>query len=227
MAPASDPPTIRSGWRLLSWTTPTGPSRCLLNTPGSSRTPSGCIGPSFDFDRDGTWAITVTPERGDPLPPAPFTVLEETYAPNVGEAAPDAPTPTLRDHAIEDLTTDHQPDARFYQMTLTEALDSGRPTVLIFSTPAYCLTATCGPLLDTVKDLAPGYPEVNFIHIEVYTGLNQPDFAPDPAHLAPAAGAAYWNLPSEPWVFVIDETGTVIARFEGAVTGDELVSALS
>jgi hypothetical protein len=112
-------------------------------------------------------------------------------------------------------------------MTLTEALDSGRPTVLIFSTPAYCLTATCGPLLDTVKDLAPGYPEVNFIHIEVYTGLNQPDFAPDPAHLAPAAGAAYWNLPSEPWVFVIDETGTVIARFEGAVTGDELVSALS
>jgi hypothetical protein len=56
--------------------------------------------------------------------------------------------------------------------------------------------------------------------------LNEPDFAPDPAHLAPAAGAAYWNLPSEPWVFVIDETGTVTARFEGAVTGDELASAL-
>jgi hypothetical protein len=180
----------------------------------------------LDFDRAGTWAITVMPERGDPLPPAPFTVLEETHAPNVGEAAPEAPTPTLRDHAIEDLTTDRRPDARFYQMTLGEALDSGRPTVLVFSTPAYCLTATCGPLLDTVKELAPGYPGVNFIHIEVYTGLNEPGFAPDPAHLAPAAGPTYWNLPSEPWVFVIDETGTVTARFEGAVTSGELASAL-
>jgi hypothetical protein len=181
----------------------------------------------FDFDQAGTWAITVTPERGGPLPPAPITVLEETHAPSVGEAAPDAPTPTLRDHSIEDLTTDRQPDARFYQMTLGEALDSGRPTVLVFSTPAYCLTATCGPLLDTVKELAPGYPGVNFIHIEVYTGLNEPGFAPDPAHLAPAAGPTYWNLPSEPWVFVIDETGTVTARFEGAVTSGELASALN
>jgi hypothetical protein len=181
----------------------------------------------FDFDQPGVWAITITPERGDPLPSAAITVLEETLAPNVGEVAPDAPTPTLRDHVIEDLTTDRQPDTRFYEMTLGEALDSGRTTVLVFSTPAYCLSATCGPLLDTVKELAPGYPDVNFIHIEVYTGLNQPGFAPDPAHLAPAAGPAYWNLPSEPWVFVIDETGTVTARFEGAVTGHELVAALS
>ncbi len=181
----------------------------------------------FDFDRAGTWAITVTPESGDPLPPAPFTVLEETYSPNVGETAPEAPTPTLRDHAIEDLTTDRDPDPRFYELTLAEAFDSGRPTVLVFSTPAYCMTATCGPLLDTVKAQANGYPEVNFIHIEVYTGFNEPGFAPVPENLTPAAGAEYWNLPSEPWVFVIDEQGTVTARFEGLITASELATALS
>jgi len=181
----------------------------------------------FDFDRAGTWAITVTPERGDPLPPAPFTVLEETNSPNVGETAPEAPAPTLRDHAIEDLTTDRDPDPRFYELTLAEALNSGRRTVLVFSTPAYCMTATCGPLLDTVKAQADGYPEVNFIHIEVYTGFNEPGFAPVPESLATAASAEYWNLPSEPWVFVIDEQGTVTARFEGLMTANELATALT
>ena len=88
------------------------------------------------------------------------------------------------------------------------------------------MTATCGPILNTVKSRANAYPDTNFIHIEVYTGFNKPNFAPDPSHLAPAAGATYWNLVAEPWVFVIDEGGIVRARFEGAMTPLELAAAL-
>ncbi len=81
-------------------------------------------------------------------------------------------------------------------------------------------------MLDTVKEVAPDYPDVNFIHIEVYTGFNEPGFAPDPAHLAPAVGADYWNLPSEPWVFVMDGQGVVTGRFEGVMAAEELTALL-
>jgi hypothetical protein len=180
-----------------------------------------------DFDTPGPWSVTVRPSNGEPLPPTQLTVQDETSAPNIGERAPVAPTPTLDDAPIEDLTTDPDPDPRFYQTTLDEALSSGKPTVLVFATPAYCTSATCGPMLDTVKEAATAYPDVNFIHIEVYQGFNEAEFAPDPAHLAPAVGSEYWNLPSEPWVFVMDGDGFVTGRFEGVLAPDELVALLS
>lgn len=178
------------------------------------------------FDAAGTWTATVHPASGEPLPAVPFGVQEETYAPNVGEPAPVAPTPTLDNAALDDLTTDDDPDPRFYEVTLDEAVTSGRPTVIVFATPAYCTSATCGPMLDTVKETASVYPDVNFIHVEVYTGFNEPGFAPDPAHLAPAVRADYWNLPSEPWVFVIDDQGIVAGRFEGVLAPEELTALL-
>ncbi len=181
---------------------------------------------AFEFDRPGTWEITVQPSSGPPLAPVAVNVLEKTLSPNIGDPAPVAPTPTLADSTLAELTTDPTPEPRFYATSLEDALASGKPTVLVFSTPAYCQTAACGPLLDTVKGVAVSYPDVNFIHVEVYTGLTDPDFVPDPAHLAPAAGPDYWNLPTEPWVYVIDAGGTVTARFEGVMGEDELLAAL-
>jgi hypothetical protein len=178
------------------------------------------------FDRPGLWSVTVKPTNGEALPPTELTVRDETSAPNIGEAAPVAPTATLDDAPIVDLTTDPDPDERFYQTTLDEALASGKQTVLVFATPAYCTSATCGPMLDTVKEAAARYPDVNFIHIEVYQGFNEPGFAPDPAHLAPAVGPEYWNLPSEPWVFVMDDRGVVTGRFEGVMAPEELDALL-
>ena len=34
-----------------------------------------------------------------------------------------------------------------------------------------------------------------------------------------------WNLPSEPWTFIVDGEGLVYAKFEGFATGDELEKA--
>ncbi|NND01560.1 MAG: hypothetical protein HKN91_02130 [Acidimicrobiia bacterium] len=181
---------------------------------------------NVEFDRPGIWQVVVTPAGADPLEPALFNVFEESFAPKPGEPAPLPDTPTLDDMPIEELTTDGDPDPSFYQTSLPDAVASGDPTVLVFSTPAYCQTSACGPLLDIVKDAAPGYPDVNFIHVEVFTGLTDPDFAPDGAHLAPAVGPDWYNLPSEPWVFVIDEDGLVSDRFEGVMDSGELADAL-
>ncbi len=181
---------------------------------------------TFDFDRPGPWLLTVVPASGVPLPAAGFVVRERSIAPAVGERAPIVPTPTLDDAPLEAITTDPNPDPRFYAVSLDEAVGSGRPTVAVFSTPAYCDTAACGPMLDQTKQISSGYPDLNYVHIEIYEGWNEPGFVPDGDHLAPAVGPAGWNLPTEPWVFVIDEAGIITHRFEGVMDPSELTAAL-
>lgn len=174
----------------------------------------------------GVWGVAVLPEDGQPLAPATFQVRNETFAPNIGEPAPIAPIDTLATKPLEALTTDSDPVEDFYQITMEEAFTSGRPTVVVFSTPAFCQTATCGPTLDIVKQTKPDFPDVNFVHVEVYTDINAPNFTPTPEFLHPALGPEYWNLPTEPWVFVVDESGIITARFEGALTPDDVANAL-
>ena len=180
----------------------------------------------FDLDLPGLWRAVVTPELGDPLPPTGFNVLADPAAPAVGEPAPAPKTPTLDGSPFDEITTDPNPEPRFYELSLDEAITNGRKTVVVFSTPAFCQTATCGPLLEIVKGAAPNHPDVDFVHVEVYTNLTDLDFAPIPENLSPAVLGEWWNLPSEPWVFVVDESGLIQARFEGVLAIDELIAEL-
>jgi hypothetical protein len=178
----------------------------------------------FEFDSVGTWVVDVEPADGEPEQTA-LTVKEETFAPAIGTKAPSVDTPTLDDMPIGELTSDDDPLDSLYEMSIADALTSGRKSVIAFSTPAFCRTEACGPLLEVVKSIVPDHEDVNFIHIEVYTNFHDPAFSPDDAtFLAPAVTA--WGLPSEPWVFVTDETGTIIGRFEGVVASDEIEAVL-
>jgi hypothetical protein len=75
-----------------------------------------------------------------------------------------------------------------------------------------------------MKGVIAEYPDADFVHIEVFTGLTDPDFVPDLSHIAPAVVA--YALPTEPWVFVVDERGVIVARFEGAMDPGELAAYL-
>ena len=130
--------------------------------------------------------------------PVPTTVA-------AGDVAPLITTPTRSETPIEDLTTDGNPMSSLYEMSLDEAFTNGRQSVVIFATPAYCTSAACGPLLQQTKDAAAMFDDVNFIHVEVYSGFNEAGFQPDVAHLVPAVEA--FKLPSEPWIFVVDQDG--------------------
>ena len=68
----------------------------------------------------------------------------------------------------------------------------------------------CGPVTDIELQMQSKYgDEMDFIHQEVYVdndatkGLRQPlkDF----------------NLPTEPWLFVVDKSGKITARLEGSI----------
>ncbi len=213
-APQDDPSALQSVPAGFTWTVPEA---------------IGFYRGYFDFDRAGIWEVTVRPEVGDPLETILIQVRDDTCrqtgsttpcAPRVGEQAPSVATPTSTELALADLSTDPEPDPRFYDLSLVELLANGRTGVIVFATPAFCQTAACGPIVNTIKPLIGDYPEVDFLHIEVYTDLRADDFAPDIDHLSPALIA--WNLPTEPWVFVVDGDGVVTARFEGALDPDEL-----
>ena len=176
------------------------------------------------FDRPGVWQVSVHSSVTDdpPTQAIPFNVAEEGFTPAVGQRAPSVVTATGAGAELSEISTDPEPDPRFYEISLDQALASGSPTVVVFATPAFCESATCGPMLDNVKELSGGYPAMNFVHVEIYQNLD----APTPDQLQVVEAVRVWGLPSEPWVFVLDRAGVVTAKFEGTVDREELTDAL-
>ncbi len=175
-----------------------------------------------EFDQPGEWVAVLEPENGPPTRETPFFVDPEPSTPEVGEPAPASATPTLADLDIGELTTDPSPDPGLYEVSVADAVANGTPALITFATPAFCSTATCGPMLEQVKGLRAELPsaEMDWIQVEVYdlTQGNPID------HIVPAA--LEWGLPSEPWIFVVDADGTVSARLEGVVSDRELRAAV-
>ncbi len=181
------------------------------------------------FDRPGDWGLGVSvagPDATVSSASARVAVREQSLTPALGAPAPLTQSKTISDTPdLNELTSDPQPDVALYQMTIAEAVASGKPLVVAFSTPAYCTTATCGPQLDVVKRTRERYADrANFIHVEVYNNPHEIQGDLSNARIAPAV--TEWALPSEPWTFVIDADGLVAAKFEGFATRDELEQAL-
>ena len=105
---------------------------------------------------------------------------------------------------------------------MDEAIENG-PSVIVFATPAWCTSEACGPLLEQVKALSPTYSDLNYVHVEVYEDIQVSSFAE--LILVPAIDE--WSLPSEPWIFVTDVSGTVVASFEGAASDAELAEVFA
>jgi hypothetical protein len=89
---------------------------------------------------------------------------------------------------------------------------------VLFATPLLCSSRTCGPSLEAVAELHRRYGgNANFVHVEIF---------PERDAQKPAAAVAEWNLPSEPWLFLIDAQGKVVDRFEGGIGLTEIEPAV-
>ncbi len=192
--------------------------------------PGGVYVTRLSFDRAGTWGLAAIVRRADGSADAAsisLQVKERSDTPAVGSPAPRSDSKTARDvSSLDQLSTDTSPDPDMYEMSITEALDTRKPLLVTFSTPAFCQTATCGPQLDVVKQLKEEYREqANFIHVEVYD--NPHEIQGDLANAVVSPTIAEWGLPSEPWTFIVDADGLVSAKFEAFTTADELEEALN
>jgi len=190
---------------------------------------------SVDFTEAGVWgAEFTTAAAGQPSETVRLTFDVQPTSPTkrVGDKAPASKTPTLADVGgdVNEISSDPTPDADFYNVSVATAISEGKPFLLAFATPKFCRTGQCGPTLDRVKPLVKDYPTVTFINVEPYelaktNGQLQPVLDPE-GQLKPVQAVNDWGLLSEPFIFVVDKTGTIAASFEGIVGDDELRAAL-
>jgi peroxiredoxin len=177
------------------------------------------------FDEVGAWGAQVTLQRpGDATPKVArmsFEVQPKFSAPGYGDAAPRSQTPTAADVGGDvGRICSNAPPCELHQMSVAGALERGdKPLVVVFATPALCTSQLCAPELDAIVELHGRYADrANFVHVEIY------EYPFDGQREASAVSE--WNLPSEPWTFVIDRGGVVRDRFEGAAPPEELEPAL-
>lgn len=180
------------------------------------------------FRTAGTWGVDITGTAGgapiEGLRPT-FSVIEDSPSPSIGEPAPRSVQKILSDVAnISEIDTSVTPIPEMHDKTIAAAVTSGKPTVIVFATPAFCVSQICGPAKDFVDELyAANKASANFIHVEPYDLAK----ARSGAGLEPLAFISdEWGLQSEPWVFFVDRGGNIAAKFEGLVSADELAIAM-
>ncbi len=189
---------------------------------------------SVNFDTAGDWGLeTITTEADGSHRSGRmiFNVLDHGSTPPIGAQAPtsDTPTATTPDE-IARISSDTAPDPDFYKVSEPDALAAHDPFVIIFATPAFCQSATCGPTLDLVKSVAADYKDkLTFIHVEPYqltytNGQLQPVLSETNLPITVDA-TNIWGLNTEPYIFVVDSSGKVTAKFEGIASDEELRAA--
>ena len=181
-----------------------------------------------EFDTPGSWGAEFLAKDATgrllQVQGAAFEVRTESAVPYLGDLVPSSRNLTLADvESIDDIETRVPPDD-MHELSVAQALESERPFVVVFATPMFCVTRMCGPVTDIAATLQGRFKDqVDFIHIEPW----DVKIARSEGRLVPTDVTLEWNLPTEPWVFVVNQEGRVAARFEGLVTSEELAGAIT
>lgn len=182
-----------------------------------------------DFDTTGWWGVEVDVElegeRYEQIRLSNSWVRERSNEPGIGDPVPRSEQLTLRDVAdISEIDTSNPPNPALHELTIAEALDTGKPVVVAFVTPAFCQTRFCGPVMEEV--ILPSFAiysdAVEFVHVEPF----DLEAARTGGTLIPVPTVDEWGLLSEPFVFVLNPDGTVAAKFEGIMEAEEVNAAL-
>ena len=176
-----------------------------------------------DTPEPGKYWLLAEPVGGTPIQALGNVIVgKDAAAPGVGDPAVASETPTLASTGgdLKALTTSRRPDRALYRSSVAQALAAGDPFVVSFATPLYCQSRTCGPVVDVVSAVRKKLEGrgVRFVHVEIFEGND------------PAKGVNRWvdewKLPTEPFTFVVDRTGVVRAKLEGAFSVTELEKAV-
>jgi hypothetical protein len=175
------------------------------------------------LDKPGRYWLLAQPVGGTPIKAlGTLDVKARSRSPAVGARAYPSRTPTLATAGgrIALLTTRTPPDRALLRYSIADSLAAHVPFVVVFATPKFCASRTCGPVVDVVDSVRARFAgkSVRFIHVEIYRGNN------------PQNGlnrwVREWRLPSEPWTFAVGRDGRVHAKFEGSVSTGELAAAV-
>jgi hypothetical protein len=197
-----------------------------IGIPGTSEAAAGGVTQiyvaHFRLAKPGKYTIVAQPEGAAIQGIANLSVAKRPQAPAVGDRAIPSRTPTLASaHGnLAALTTASPPDRSLLRYSVSDSLKAHSPFVLLFATPKFCTSRTCGPVVDVAEVVQKRFAgtAVRFIHVEIYKD-NDPS-------LGFNRWVGEWRLPTEPFVFLVGRDGRIKARFEGSVSVAELTAAV-
>ena len=170
------------------------------------------------FTGSGLYEVTLT--SPDVTAKGTLQVVEATepHVPRPGEAMIPFATPTPDDHRGVNPICTRKPACPLHDVTLEQALGEGKPVAFLISTPAYCQTQICGPVLDLLLGERDAYADrVRMLHADVYTDDQVKT-------LAPVLNA--YHLTWEPSLFLARADGTITARLDNIFDRKELRAEL-
>ncbi|HYR61390.1 MAG TPA: hypothetical protein VET24_01985 [Actinomycetota bacterium] len=222
------------------WITPTAdPSARLMPTgpipspwfgyahpDGPPPLPQGLNAVRINFSTPGFWTLiaeTTTQTRLIGTTYIQVKAKGNTDTKIPGDAAIPSLTPTVANNEGVSPICTRKPPCDMHEITLKDAISSGKPTAFFVGTPEFCQSRNCGPSLDELIAVEANLRgRANFVHAEVY--LN--DQTQTIERQIPSPTFKEWAFQSEPWLFVIDRNGIIAARFEGGFTASQAQAAL-
>jgi len=179
------------------------------------------------FDKPGRYDMVGIAKQGRKLvvaSPASGGIVVKDAAkdaiPAVGTTPPRIHTPTEASVGGDIASIDTRlPPSSMHDVDFADALGK-KPVVLLFATPQLCQSRVCGPVVDIAEQVKAktANDDVDFIHMEVFRD-NRIDRGIRPQMAA-------FHLATEPWLFVMDGSGKVVTRIEGAFSERELDQAI-
>jgi len=190
------------------------------------------------FDAAGVWRAMLSIEIDGVARQlsTDFRVDPESGIPAPGMPAPKTETLTLDSRNVEEEAIDSMagggdpiPDPELHEWTIADAIEQGRPALVLFGTPAFCTSRFCGPEVAELQRLAAEHPDrAVYIHVEIWKKY-------DAENRIVNKGAAEWllrELPdgtpemTEPWLYLIGSDGIVAERWGPLFDSAEVAAAL-
>jgi hypothetical protein len=174
----------------------------------------------LDMPREGRYWFVADPAGESIQAVGTLDVAVRSRTPALGSKAPASDNPTLADAPAKEITTADPPDSELLRYSIADSLEAHAPFVVVFATPEFCVSRVCGPTVEVVQKVAHEFAGsgIRFIHVEIYTD-NDPKKGYN-------RWVREWRLPTEPWAFLVDASGKVRGKFEGAVSVGELERAV-
>lgn len=157
-----------------------------------------------------------------------FQVIEADAAEIVDRVGPGDMMPALQTPTVDDARgvtpiCTREPACALHERAVAEVVGNG-PMALLVATPAFCQTVICGPVLDLMVDLVPEFPDVSFVHAEVFTDPTQNETPPVIEDFAPVVREL--GLPYEPVFYVVDGDGVVRDRLDYIFDSSDMRASL-
>ena len=185
------------------------------------------------FDTPGVWVAEVTADvkgLGPQTAQASFAVQEQPSLPAPGDRAQPTENLTVDSKGVPLAAIDSRaaskgsiPDPELHEWTIARAIAEGRPALVVFATPAFCISRFCGPVTEMVEDLSRRYADrAVFIHIEIWKDFQK--------QVLNQAALDWLRMPSgdltEPWLFLIGADGTIADRWSSMWSEAEVETEL-